>query len=118
MDIVNKDGYGREAYFDTEKLARIKDISEHSEAINKKGLENHKELIETNICQYIKLIVQMHLEQGLKACVVMIADMNDKKRDAIVSQLQHLQLPVNTRVLLGFSDGILDLLYQVKLPED
>jgi uncharacterized protein (UPF0216 family) len=118
MDILNKDGYGQESYFDKDKLETLKNISEHSETINKKGLDNHRELLDSNICQYIRLIVQMHLDQHLTACVVMIDKMNAKKRDVIVSQLQHLRLNITTRVLINFDDGILDLLYQPKAPED
>jgi hypothetical protein len=118
MDIINRDGYGREAYFDREKLEKIKDVSMHSEAINQRCIKQYAELLERNICEYIKLVVQYHLEAGLKACVVMIDRMKQKKKDAVVTQLQHLSLRINTRVLISFEDGVLDLLYQVKTPEN
>lgn len=116
MDIINKDGYGHESYFSREKLEKIQDVSMHSEAINQKCAKEHADLIDRNICQYIKLVVQCHLEVGLKACVVMIDRMKQKKKDAIVTQLQHLNLRINTRVLISFEDGVLDLLY--KTPEN
>jgi hypothetical protein len=114
MDIINKDGYGRESYFSKEKIEKLQDISAQSTLINKQLSKSHEDLLRNNICQYISLVVDKHVDCGLKAAVVMVEKgiIPQKKKDAIISQLRRLQVKVTTRVLIAFEDGVLDCLYQ------
>lgn len=111
MDILNKD-----AYFSRERLQVLKGITEQAMKINEECLKNHRELLESNICKYIKFVCQRQIEYGLKACVVVVEGIPQKKEDVVMSQLQHLRLQINARVLIMMRDGMLDLVFEKPTP--